>query len=34
LAQEPDFDNPEELKKEIEKKTIEFAKNITHMLSK
>ncbi|MDI9368670.1 MAG: hypothetical protein QM445_10045, partial [Thermotogota bacterium] len=34
LSDRPDFDNPEELKKEIERKTIEFAKNITLMLNR
>jgi len=33
LTHQPNFDNPEELKKEIEEKAIEFSKNITLMLN-
>ncbi|MDD3363407.1 MAG: hypothetical protein PHZ03_00340 [Syntrophomonas sp.] len=34
LAEQPDFDHPEELKKHIERKTIEFVNDITSILSK
>lgn len=34
LSDRPDFDNPEELKKEIERKTIEFAESVTLMLNR
>lgn len=34
LVEKPDFDHPEELKKQIEKKTTEFIKNITSILDK
>ena len=33
IVEQPDFDNPDELKKQIEVKTIEFAKDITSMLN-
>ena len=32
LVEKPDFDNPDELKKQIEKKTMEFIKDITSIL--
>lgn len=32
LVEKPDFDHPEELKKQIEKKTMEFIKDITSIL--
>jgi hypothetical protein len=32
LVENPDFDHPEELKKQIEKKTLEFTKNINYIL--
>ncbi|MEN6391176.1 MAG: hypothetical protein ABFD04_12230 [Syntrophomonas sp.] len=32
LAEQPDFDHPEELNKHIEMKTIEFVKDITSIL--
>ena len=34
LVEKPDFDHPEELKKQIEKKTMEFIKDITSVLDK
>lgn len=33
LVEKPDFDYPEELKKQIERKTIEFVNNITSILN-
>ena len=33
LVEQPDFDHPEELKKQIEKKTIEFVNDISSMLA-
>ena len=33
LAEQPDFDHPEELKKHIERKTIEFVNDITSILN-
>lgn len=33
LDEQPDFDHPEELKKHIERKTIEFVSDITSILN-
>jgi hypothetical protein len=33
IAEQPDFDNPEELKKQIEAKTLEFTKDVISILN-